>query len=207
MNGTNSLKIGLLVCFGVFGIFAGASAVITPVQLHFGTAVIDGQKAIAITLSINPFGSVVNAIEGEIAVPSGLQLSHIEIDETIIGAWITYPAVGDDGVLRYAGIMPSGYAGTYGPYERTPGAGVVFTARFDLIEPRQAQLHVRSAEVLLHDGLGTVAPLSLSADTAYVDTSSITRRSAQGDSRTGDWWTAALAGLLLILYGFWRLKR
>lgn len=96
----------------------------------------------------------INAFEGEIYYSNDLlELLEIKENNSIIDFWIDQPAY-DNKLLRvyFSGIVPGGFNGN---------SGQLFSLYFKTQAPGQAEMGIDRARVLLNDGLGTEASLSL----------------------------------------------
>ena len=93
----------------------------------------------------------INAIEGTIVFPEDiLALKEIRDGETIINLWIQRPKEQEE--ISFAGIIPGGYTGQ---------KGKIFSLVFQTKKEGEGDLIFQTAKVLLNDGKGTAASLTL----------------------------------------------
>ena len=93
----------------------------------------------------------INAIEGTIVFPEHiLALKEIRDGETIINLWIQRPREQEE--ISFAGIIPGGYTGQ---------KGKLFSLVFQTKKEGEGDLIFQTAKVLLNDGKGTAASLTL----------------------------------------------
>ena len=104
---------------------------------------------------------MVNAVEGELGIPSMLKLEEIRDGNSLISLWNLRPEVQDNKV-SFSGIIPGGWRGNVGP---------LFSFIILAEEEGAGALEVDSARVLLHDGFGTSVPVDLGSVTLNVDSS------------------------------------
>ncbi len=105
-----------------------------------------------VKLLIDTEGEYVNAFEGKITFPNNL-LKFLDVrgQDEIVNFWIEKPQLINDNQISFSGITPGGYN----------GQGVLFKIIFETIDIGEALVILDQASVLLNDGQGTHAKLSV----------------------------------------------
>lgn len=90
----------------------------------------------------------INAVAATLRYPSDrLQVIQVSSDDSIIPLWIVKPYVSQDGLIAFAGIIPTpGYRGM---------AGRLFTVKMQKKGRGAAEVDFRDAELLANDGEST----------------------------------------------------
>lgn len=144
MRFTRLLLLGILA----FPLSAGA------VSLDFETTSFfpGAGDSLEVTLSIAPDGGSVNALEGEVLVPEGLEVLEVRYGTSVVPLWLTPPRAGD-GRISFAGIIPGGW-----PQGALEDRAALFTF---ILSARSAGAYAlslaSSTAVFRNDGLGTPA--------------------------------------------------
>ena len=94
----------------------------------------------------------VNAVAGEISLPTDFVLSQIQTGNSLINFWVEKPSLAD-GKIIFSGIIPGGYQGTNGLILNLTLSKIQGLSLKTQIQ--RESLKVSNAQVLLHDGLGT----------------------------------------------------
>lgn len=103
-------------------------------------------------IAVDTQGQDINALEGKILFPAEiLKLKEVRDGNSIINFWVERPTV-SDAPVSFSGIIPGGYQ-----FPR----GFILTLVFEANAEGQGVVAVDAARVLLNDGNGTQAPLSL----------------------------------------------
>jgi len=103
----------------------------------------------------------VNAIEGEILYPEGaLKLERIKSGSSIINFWIDEPK-DEGGKIKFSGIIPGGFDGVLVPFKKERISGKILSLQFRTLNSSDGAVFLENSRVLLHDGHGTEASLTL----------------------------------------------
>lgn len=95
----------------------------------------------------------VNAIEGTIIFPTDIvALKEIRDGNSAINFWIERPGEVSSGAIRFSGITPGGFSG---------GKNFIFSLIFEGAAEGVGDIRIENARVLLNDGAGTEAPLTI----------------------------------------------
>lgn len=110
-------------------------------------------EQIEIKLNLSSEESI-NALEGKIIFPASLlELKEINDGNSLVNFWVERP--GQDGeTIIFSGISPGGWQGN---------RGFIFSLILEAKNEGQGMLEIKEARVLLNDGQGTAAPLSVSS--------------------------------------------
>lgn len=107
-----------------------------------------------INLFLNTSGESINAIDGKVYFPKELlELTEIRSGGSIINFWIEKPKLEQSGIIVFSGVIPSGYQETKGP---------IFSIVFIAKAKSNGVIKIRDANVLLNNGQGTEASLTVS---------------------------------------------
>ena len=114
-----------------------------------------------VTLMLDAEGEIINTIEGSTSFSRHLVLKQIRSGDSLVGLWVEQP-VADGDHVNFSGIIPGGYVGELGASWTGTRPGRVFTLIFEARESGEAWLQVdRDSAVLLHDGKGTKAEVTI----------------------------------------------
>jgi hypothetical protein len=107
---------------------------------------------------LNPADTEVNALEGVIAVSSGLEIRSVRTNASVVPLWAEGPSLSGN-TVSFAGVIPGGYLGSLGSgwvgYRPDVALTLLITARAS----GAAAVSFKSARVLANDGNGTELPL------------------------------------------------
>ena len=103
----------------------------------------------------------INAVEGKIYLSDNLKIIGINDGESIVKLWVQRPAE-KNGEVVFAGIMPGGYAGDLSPYWKGSRPGKVVKLILEANGHDLSKIGVKDGRVLLNDGNGAPARLSIS---------------------------------------------
>jgi hypothetical protein len=107
---------------------------------------------------LNPADTEVNALEGVIAVSSGLEIRSVRTNASVVPLWAEGPRISGN-TVSFAGVIPGGYLGSLGSewvgYRPDVALTLLVTARAS----GAASVSFKSAQVLANDGSGTELPL------------------------------------------------
>jgi len=153
----------LLLCFSFTPKFTEAAF------LYFDPLSADLYKGDTISLNLRldtDEGECINTVDAVINYDNGIKAVDVSRGDSILSVWVESPVIDEDTrTIRFAGGIPGGYCG------RIPGdpqltnviATIVFRSPgFTVGGNRGSSANViveSNSQVLLHDGLGTPAPL------------------------------------------------
>ncbi len=141
----------------------------------------------AVTVYLDPQGQSVNALEGNLTFPNDkLQLENVYGSDSIVSLWIERPHEAVSGTIAWSGIMPGGFGGVLEPNEAQPTPGQVAVAVFKPLQIGTATIGFGNVSVLLNDGRGTPATVTMSTLTVSVAASSSTAGAALPTALIGD---------------------
>ncbi len=107
-----------------------------------------------VDLYINTQQDSINALEGSIIFPQDLlELRDIIDGNSIVNFWIQPPAQVSNNAISFSGVIPGGYYGQQGK---------ILSFVFKAINPGQGWLQISNSQVLINDGQGTQANLTVS---------------------------------------------
>ncbi|MFH1745162.1 MAG: cohesin domain-containing protein [bacterium] len=148
----NNKKVLLLFCVLFCVSFAFKAQA---VELSFNPPIkeININQNFQVDFIINTENEDINAIEGEIVFPSDLlELKEIKDGNSIVNFWIERPSQNSKFHIPYSGIIPGGYKSA---------SGFLFSLVFQSKASGSSTIEILNARVLLNDGQGTKAELSL----------------------------------------------
>ncbi len=123
---------------------AAAGFVFTPVSGAYM-----GGSNIAVTVSVDTKGNVINAADGTISFPTDLlRVVSISKASSIFKFWVQDPVYSNtDGTISFSGGLPTpGFIGS---------SGTAFSITFKALGSGVAKLKFTSGDILANDGLGT----------------------------------------------------
>ena len=136
-------------------------------KLYFQPAAVDlepGRLAEA-ELMLDAQNEAINAVEAELLFDADfLELVSVREGGSIVSLWLNKPAVScQDNLCRlsFSGVVPGGFQGVLKPYDHNYYPGQIFKIFFKVKSDSSGQLDWPTGRVLLNDGLGTEAQLSL----------------------------------------------
>lgn len=121
-------------------------------ELHLSSTDIPKEGTnIVIQVALDTKGESINALEGILSYPRDvLKLQEIRDGNSLVNFWVERPE--DRSGIRFAGIIPGGYAGS---------DGEVLSLVFEVQKTADVKFVLDNAQALLNDGEGTQAPLTL----------------------------------------------
>ena len=144
-----------------------AFVAISGVQIHAATLILSPSTGapnvpqhFTILITLDPEGENVNALEGKISFSNNLKLTNINDGSSVVGIWIQKPSLAN-GVISFSGIMPGGYRGDLGAGWTGYHPGKMMELSFEASGVGPASVMMSNARVLLNDGLGTPAKLTV----------------------------------------------
>jgi len=121
-----------------------------------------GQQ-LKIDVLINPENESINALEGELFFPTDkLKLLDVLSGDSIVNFWIEAPQLKNNSLI-FSGIIPGGFEGMLRPYASAKEPGKIFSLIFQARAGGEALVGFNSARVLLNDGEGSEAPLTVNS--------------------------------------------
>ena len=129
-------------------------------ELYFGSS--SNEQGLGNQFAVGVFvdsqQEIVNAFEGQIVFsPEYLDLKDILDGDSMVNFWIERPSVdlecADVCKLKFSGVTPGGYFGD---------KGHIFSVVFEAKKIGSADIQIEGGKVLLHDGRGTEAELTVS---------------------------------------------
>jgi hypothetical protein len=136
-------KFCIVILFSIF-YFLDSGKVVFAAELFFAP---DGPGALS--LFINTEGERINALEGTVVAPAKNIVQGITNGDSIISLWIKSPTAEN---ISFAGMIPGGYVGA---------RGKIFSLKLGATKIG-GPISITNARVLLHDGAGSAAPLTIS---------------------------------------------
>ena len=104
----------------------------------------------------------VNAVEGRIVYPTDkLEVKEIRDGNSVINFWIEKPQTDRTtrGTIVFSGITPGGFSGSN---------NTLFSLVFEATQTGNAEIEIQGSQVLLNDGEGSKAPLTIQNATLSV---------------------------------------
>lgn len=152
------IGLSILVLAFLFPSLVSASEIYfeAPAQVH------PGQEFEA-ALMLNTQPQPVNALEATIEYPANLlELREIYDGNSVVSQWIQKPGVNSQpGVIKFSGIIPGGFTGVINPFTKKEDPGKILSLVFKAKSPGQAAIKASQVSLLLNDGKGTPANVSL----------------------------------------------
>jgi len=135
--------------------FAFASqAQAAQVILEGSSATVTVGDVISVTMLLDTELQKINAAEADVVFPEDfLQFIGVRDSDSVLNFWVSEPSYKGNGVVHFSGITPGGFV--------APKANLI-ELLFKVIEVGEGEVHISNASVLLHDGLGTRASLTVS---------------------------------------------
>jgi len=111
---------------------------------------------------LDPEGETLNAVQGELVFPAEfVEIREIRDGGSIVSLWVERLALVGESRVRFAGVMPGGFAGVLSPHYEGVRAGLLFTLVVEGRREGAGEFRFAEAEALLHDGQGIRAELSM----------------------------------------------
>lgn len=153
------LNLQLKICFGLVVMVVALFLVINPAwaaDIFFKTFQVEPRVAqpFEVSVLVNTNNEDINALEGKIAFPSDiLDVGEIKDGNSLVNFWLEKPKINSDGRIVFSGITPGGYR---------DAQGWIFSVIFLPKKEGNGAISLEQARVLLNDGQGTEAGLTLS---------------------------------------------
>lgn len=133
----------------VFSVPSGAHA--ARLSLDTKVAEVGVGQLFEVSVYAHSEGETVNAFAGTVHIPSLITPRVIRDGDSLIALWETRPEISQNDIT-FAGIIPGGWRGTN---------GLLFSFVVEATTAGNGEIGFSDAVILLHDGKGTTAPLSL----------------------------------------------
>lgn len=118
------------------------------------------EDEIELSLFVDTQESSINAIEGEIVLPvEYIALDSIRDNASIISLWMVKPTIINANKIKFLGIVAGGFSGT---------EGNILTLRIRALEVGEADFDMTNTKILLNDGLGSSADVSIKASKVLI---------------------------------------
>jgi GxxExxY protein len=159
-NNLNRIAKFVAICI-LFVAISGLPRVFAA-RLFFETDVqnIGNDRRIESVLKLDSQNQSINAIEGKISFSDNLKLTSVSDGDSIVGLWVQKPILKDGGIL-FSGIIPGGYEGDLSPFWKGDRPGEILTLSFTADKAGDEKIELNNPKVLLNDGNGTPANLSV----------------------------------------------
>jgi len=154
----NKILVAPIFCCLVF-IAEPASAAI----LYFDSSYHDfyvGDEFEAV-LMLNTENQSINAVEGKIILSENLAVEKIIDGDSIINLWVQKPTINSQNEIAFSGIVPGGFVGQLNSQIKGLLPGVIFRMILKVKSAGEIKIDTLNTRVLLNDGRGTEAPLSI----------------------------------------------
>jgi hypothetical protein len=139
----------IAVAIGVMILSDARPALAAAVRAEAAAFEIAPGAEVAVTFVLDGEGEDMNAVEGAVGLEgSGIEIADVRSGNSDVTLWVEPPAIGGDGSVRFAGIIPGGRSDPARLFRlilRGTGEG-------------SAGIAVRDLRVLLNDGNGTETP-------------------------------------------------
>jgi len=120
-------------------------------------------REFSVQLMLHPVSEDVNAVEGKITFDKNiLELKRISEGNSIVPFFTEKPALNEKGEIVFAGIIPGGFSGFKNFLTSKVEPGKILDLTFIARKESVTSIEIKDATVLLNDGKGTKAGLSLS---------------------------------------------
>lgn len=164
------MKRYLLVAFSVL-----ACTLLAPLTAQGARLILSSEsltpsanRELKLILQLDPEGKSVNAVEGRITIAGNYSIQKVTGGNTIINLWVQKPEI-QNGEVVFSGIIPGGYTGNLAADWEGYKPGTVLELYVTPRNTGQIEATIRNARVLLSDGRGTEAPLTVHNFSAFVD--------------------------------------
>ncbi|MCX6702939.1 MAG: cohesin domain-containing protein [Candidatus Wolfebacteria bacterium] len=118
-----------------------------------------GQQ-IEVALTLDSQNQILNALEAKIFWSDNLEFISVNEGDSIVGLWVQRPELKDNQIF-FSGIMPGGYRGVQSSAWQGVQPGEVLRMVFQAKEIGLAKIFLNNARVLLNNGTGTEAKLTV----------------------------------------------
>lgn len=131
-----------------------------------------------VDVAVDATGENLNAFEGTVIFPDNLlKVKEIRDGDSVVNFWIEKPKESGNGI-RFSGIVPGGFRGIMGPYAGEK-PGKLFSIIFSPVTVGNGIITAENARILLEDGAGTPAEISVTPFQFSVEESGIALNPAQ----------------------------
>lgn len=138
----------ILILFTIFYFLFSASATFgAEIFLETKTKTVSPESKFEVSIILGT-EETVNAIEGALVVPEGLEVEEIRDGNSIISFWIERP-IYTAGKVVFSGVIPGGFR----------GRGQVFSVVLEPTAVGKKEFGLRDLRAYLHDGKGTETPV------------------------------------------------
>lgn len=127
--------ISFLFAFPAYGATFSLSVEQTNLKIH---------DQVEVGVFVDTDGQSINALEGTIVIPKGLQVKNINDGNSVISLWVTKPIVEKD-TITFSGVVPNGFTGNR----------KIFSFIGELVDSGKQTIVFSRITGLLNDGLGT----------------------------------------------------
>lgn len=150
----------LFILFSTFYFLLSAPALAAEMYFSSDQEAPAQNQVFKVSLMLNTQEEEINALEGKVVFSDNLELVQVREGETLVAFWLDQPRLADGGVV-FSGITPGGYRGFLIPYSQEYQPGKIFDLIFKAKGLGSSQVNVSDGRVLLNDGQGTPAQLSV----------------------------------------------
>ena len=129
------------------------------VELNFNTEAteINVSQTFWIDVMLDTQDEAINAVSGSILYSQDkLKLIDYSNGDSIITLWLDEPNV-ELGQADFAGVIPGGFGGVLSPLYTGVRPGKILSLEFEIMTGGEFTIESSNLEILLHDGLGTLA--------------------------------------------------
>ena len=145
-----NLFIVFVVINALFVVIRGVSA--AELKLLSSAQEIAVGQQFKVDLLLNTENEIINAVEGKIVFPADLlEMKELQDGNSIINFWIEKLS-SNNNELVFSGIIPGGY---------NDAEGFIFSAVFEAKKEMTGVIEIKESKILLNDGKGTQAKLSV----------------------------------------------
>ena len=158
----NKFRVGLAFLFSVGFAIMPILALAAELNLTSDIKEFGISQQFQVDLMLDTEGEIINAIEGEVVFSKELlEIKEIRDGDSIINLWVERPSIRPTGRVIFSGIIPTGFAGVLSPYYEGYRPGKIFSLIFISKSEGEEVIDLKNGKVLLHDGLGTPAQLTV----------------------------------------------
>lgn len=101
-------------------------------------------RDLSLQIKLDTQGQDINALEGDLFLPAGLQVSNIYNNNSLVSLWVDEP-INDNGQIHFSGIMPGGFI----------GSGNLFKIVVKFSVASAQDFYFNNLQAYLNDGSGT----------------------------------------------------
>ncbi len=111
-------------------------------------------QLVRVEMMLDSENEKINAVSGALAFSEeNLALKAVESGKSVINFWIDRPVITEGAPIIFSGITPGGYQGSNGN---------ILSFVFEAIKPGSGQISLNKGQVLLNDGAGSEAHVTIS---------------------------------------------